>query len=125
MKHHQEILGLKDHFTEEELKQAFRTLSRKCHPDLNGNTKESVDKFNILNDAYTVLKAELKDKFAIFGIKPTKNADDLQVAFRKIVDDMKARITAGDEKAESEMKSLSEKYNQLQAQLLAEAEVEW
>jgi curved DNA-binding protein CbpA len=125
MKKYYEILGLHEYASENEVKAAFRNLSRQCHPDLNGNSKESVDRFNIINEAYTAVKKDIKNKFAIFGIAPTKNPDDLQVAFRKINDQLKQRIAEGDLKAEEEMKELAIRYNHLQSELVGECKVEW
>lgn len=46
--------------TLEYLKQRFRKLALKYHPDKNGNTPESNQKFQQINSAYIYLKREIK-----------------------------------------------------------------
>jgi curved DNA-binding protein CbpA len=43
----------------EYLKKQYKKLALKHHPDKNGNTTESNDKFKQINEAYTFLKTEL------------------------------------------------------------------
>lgn len=66
------ILGLKKDASEKEIKNAFRRLARKYHPDLNPNNKVSEQKFKELNEAYEVLsdpkKREKFDKFGHAGL---------------------------------------------------------
>jgi hypothetical protein len=45
--------------TLEYLKKKFRKLALKNHPDKNGNTQESNDKFTQINEAYNYLKREI------------------------------------------------------------------
>jgi len=42
------------------LKEQFRKLALKNHPDKNGNTVESNDKFRKINEAYNYLKSEMR-----------------------------------------------------------------
>ena len=42
------------------LKKRYRKLALKYHPDKNGNTQESTEKFKKINEAYNYLKKELK-----------------------------------------------------------------
>ena len=48
-------LGVAKTATGKELKQAFRKLARKYHPDVNPNDKTSESKFKEVNEAYEVL----------------------------------------------------------------------
>ncbi len=50
-----EILGVKRDATEDQIKQAFRKLARKHHPDVNPDNKTAEDKFKEINEAYEVL----------------------------------------------------------------------
>lgn len=57
---HYEILGVEKTATEEEIKKAFRTLSKKYHPDKNPEDKAAEDKFKEVAEAYGVLSDEEK-----------------------------------------------------------------
>jgi curved DNA-binding protein len=57
-----EILGIKKTATEEEIKNAYRKLARKHHPDLNPNDKDANKKFQQLNEANEVLSDPIKRK---------------------------------------------------------------
>ncbi len=46
--------------TLEYLKKQYRKLALKNHPDKNGNTHESTEKFKQINEAYNYLKREIK-----------------------------------------------------------------
>jgi DnaJ-class molecular chaperone len=48
-------LGVAKTATEKEIKQAFRKLARKLHPDVNPGDKSSESKFKEVNEAYEVL----------------------------------------------------------------------
>lgn len=45
--------------TLEYLKKCYRKMALKYHPDKNGNTEESTEKFKKINEAYTYLRIEL------------------------------------------------------------------
>ena len=49
------ILGVDEKASEDELKKSYRKLSMLHHPDKNGNTDESKQKFQELNNAYETL----------------------------------------------------------------------
>ena len=61
-------LGVNKTATFEEIKQAYRKLARKCHPDLNPGDKDAEAKFKDLNEVNQVLSdPEKRQKYDRFG----------------------------------------------------------
>lgn len=58
MKNFYEILEISHKATKDEIKKAFRKLAKKYHPDININDKTLGEKFQKINEAYSVLKDE-------------------------------------------------------------------
>jgi DnaJ-class molecular chaperone len=56
------ILGVDPKATEKEIKNAYRKLARKHHPDLHPNDKEAKAKFQQINEANEVLSDPVKRK---------------------------------------------------------------
>lgn len=61
-KDYYKILGVKKDANEKEIRQAFRKLARKHHPDVNPNNKEAEEKFKEINEANEVLSDPDKRK---------------------------------------------------------------
>ena len=62
------ILGIKKTATEKEIKNAYRKLARKYHPDLNPDSKEAEKKFKEINEANEVLSnPENRKKYDKYG----------------------------------------------------------
>lgn len=61
MENYYDILGVKNNSTQEEIKKAYRDLSKKYHPDKN-KEPGAEDMFKKINEAYSVLKDEQKRK---------------------------------------------------------------
>jgi DnaJ-class molecular chaperone len=61
-KDYYEVLGIKRDATEDQIRQAFRKLARKYHPDVNPGDKSAEEKFKELNEAYEVLSDSTKRK---------------------------------------------------------------
>jgi curved DNA-binding protein len=62
------ILGVNKTATPEEIKQAFRKLARKYHPDVNPDNKQAEASFKEVNEAYEVLSdADKRKKYDQFG----------------------------------------------------------
>lgn len=55
MPNYYEILGVSADATQDEIKKSFRHLALKYHPDKNGNSEESKQKFMKIVEAYEVL----------------------------------------------------------------------
>jgi curved DNA-binding protein len=68
IRNYYELLGVKRDASADEIKQSFRQLARKYHPDLNPGDKSAEDKFKDISEAYEVLSDRSKrsqyDKFA-------------------------------------------------------------
>uniref|UniRef100_A0A2P1CZ66 Heat shock protein DnaJ domain-containing protein n=1 Tax=Nostoc sp. FSN-E TaxID=2027337 RepID=A0A2P1CZ66_9NOSO len=62
------ILGVSKTASPEEIKQAFRKLARKYHPDVNPGNKQAEASFKEVNEAYEVLSdADKRKKYDQFG----------------------------------------------------------
>ncbi len=67
-KDYYKILGVSRSATEREIKQAYRRLARKYHPDVNPGDKSAEEKFKQINAAYEVLSdKEKRQKYDQFG----------------------------------------------------------
>ncbi len=73
-----EVLGVTKGASDEEIKKAFRKMSKKYHPDLNPGNKEAEEKFKEVNEAYQVLsdadKKSRYDRFGHAGVDPSYGA---------------------------------------------------
>jgi DnaJ-class molecular chaperone len=77
------ILGVGRSATEKEIKQAYRRLARKYHPDVNPGDKAAEAKFKEINEAYEVLSDPVKrQKYDRFGER-WQHADDFARAGQK------------------------------------------
>src|SRR4030067_360751 len=68
-------LGVKRNASELEIKQAYRRLARKHHPDVNPGNKTAEAKFKEINEAFEVLSdKEKRQKYDRYGDQ-WQNAD--------------------------------------------------
>src|SRR5487761_2517075 len=62
-----ELLGVKRNAPVKEIRQAYRKLARKYHPDLNPGDKSAEEKFKQIQEAYDILsdakKRQMYDQF--------------------------------------------------------------
>lgn len=74
------ILGIDKNATDKEIKNAYRKLARKYHPDLHPNDKEAKVKFQQINEANEVLSdPEKRMKYDQYG-KEWKHAEEFEKA---------------------------------------------
>jgi curved DNA-binding protein len=67
-KDYYKILGVDKSAGEKDIKQAYRKLARKYHPDVNPNNKAAQEKFKEINEAYEVLSdADKRRKYNELG----------------------------------------------------------
>jgi molecular chaperone DnaJ len=84
-----ELLGVTRKIGQKELRQAYRKLARKYHPDLNPGDKSAEEKFKQIQEAYDVLsdskKRQAYDQFGFDaerrGAAPPESADPQGVQF--------------------------------------------
>ena len=63
-----ETLGVSKNASEKDIRQAYRRLARKHHPDLNPNDEEAERQFKKINEAYEVLSdADSRQKYDRYG----------------------------------------------------------
>ena len=68
MKDYYQVLGVGRGASDQDIKQAYRKLARKYHPDINPGDKEAEARFKEINEAYEVLSdKEKREKFDRFG----------------------------------------------------------
>jgi len=74
------ILGIDKKATQQDVKNAYRKLARKHHPDLNPNDKDAKKKFQEINEANEVLSdPEKRKKYDQYG-KDWQHADEFEKA---------------------------------------------
>ncbi len=75
-KDYYETLGVNREASEKEIKDTYRKLARKYHPDVNPGDKKSEEKFKEINEAYEVLgDSEKKTKYDQLGANWQAGAD--------------------------------------------------
>jgi molecular chaperone DnaJ len=78
-----DVLGIKKDATDKDIKQAYRRLARKHHPDVNPGDKSAEARFKEINAAYEILSdKEKRQKYDKYGDK-WQYADQFEQAARQ------------------------------------------
>ena len=121
IRNYYELLGVKRDASADEIKQSFRQLARKYHPDLNPGDKAAEDKFKDISEAYEILSDRSKrsqyDKFTGFWRKNRTKAttnnpprdrsdeDDFSDDFNTFIDRLLGRKKAASTSSYSQERS--------------------
>jgi DnaJ-class molecular chaperone len=67
-KDYYKVLGVSKEASEKEIRQAYRRMARKYHPDVNPDTKDAESKFKEINEAYqTLSNADSRRDYDSYG----------------------------------------------------------
>ncbi|MFN8639306.1 MAG: J domain-containing protein [Dehalococcoidia bacterium] len=78
-----EVLGVKRDASAKDIRQAYRRLARKLHPDVNPGDKQAEERFKEVNAAYEVLSdADSRQKYDRYG-EQWKHADEIEAMERR------------------------------------------
>lgn len=104
MKEVLEKLGLEENATFIDVKEAYHKLSKKYHPDVNGNTDENIRQFRRITDAYNEIKSEINNIYNYFEVSNKNNIDEIKAGYFKKIEHIKSVNKDFPEKLNAELK---------------------
>jgi DnaJ-domain-containing protein 1 len=105
------VLGLTDEATFDEVKAAYRNLSMKYHPDINGDSDENMDRFYEITDAYNTIKGNANKIYELLELEDGCDIDEVKAEFYKNMDELSFKSGSGDKKAREKLENLRKYYN--------------
>lgn len=113
-----EILGVKPDTTPEEIKAAWRSQSRKLHPDKNPNDPQATGKFQALEGAYRILSdPETREQYDLTGDTDPKNPESQAM---EMIFDLFSRIVVEVDTMTEALSKLNEAINHVLTQVSQE-----
>ena len=106
-----QALNLEEKATFEEVKSAYRNLSMKYHPDLNGDTEENREKFYIITDAYNAIKKDIKKICKLLSLDDNESMEEVTICYKKQMEEFQFRVKMGNAGAHEDMVKLKQAYN--------------
>lgn len=97
-------LGLQEGATFIDVKEAYHKLSKKYHPDVNGDTDDNIKQFRRITDAYNEIKAEIKKMYDYFGVSNKHSIDEMKAGYFKKIEHINSQNKYSIEQRNSELK---------------------
>lgn len=111
MANYYNILGLQQGCTFDEVKSAYRTLSMKYHPDINGDNEDNRKNFYEITEAYNAIKKDTKKIFKLLGMDNDTPIDDVKVEYKRQLEELEFRIKMSNPGAQDQLDELKNSYN--------------
>ena len=84
-KDYYKILNVSKNATDKEIKQAYRKLARKYHPDVNPGNRQAEERFKEINEAYQVLSdPKRRAEYDQFGAEWARGGQSQQQAWQRM-----------------------------------------
>lgn len=110
MSEHYKKLGLDKDCAFSDVKDAYRNLSMKYHPDINGDNDDNVKKFYEITEAYNEIKKDLKKICRLLKIGENEPPEQVKIEYKKKLEEMEFRVKMGNPGAKQELAELKEAY---------------
>jgi hypothetical protein len=89
---------------------AFASIM-KCHPDINGDSDENMDRFYEITDAYNTIKGNANKIYELLELEDGCDIDEVKAEFYKNMNELSFKSGSGDKKAREKLENLRKYYN--------------